>query len=357
VRAQGRFQRVGVSVHLPAVMTEFGLDADLMIRSAGLERSLFENPDNRVEFRKLTQLLDMAAKASRCEHLGLMVGERGGLDTLGVVGAVTAECNTLGEALARIIHNFRDHDTGAVVDVDLGDFAVGVRYLVVDPDVSSSAQMVLGAMAVGRRILQQLTERRLNLMRLKLPMRRPNNPEPITKFFQCQIDYDSPVAGLFFDRAWLSRSLPAAMGAAEIGHPGSLRLSPETSEDDVERSAEIIASAVLLRVFAGASSGAQSVAEEFGFHRRTLHRRLSETGSSYQELRESLLCGMAQRFLNDTDISITKIALLLGYSELSAFTRAFRGWKAVAPSEYRKRHTNRELFHRPEDPSIGVDLL
>ena len=332
-QAQSRFVRVSIAVHLPRVMLSFGLDPDLLIRRAGLNMSLFDDPDNRIEYKKLAQLCEDAANASGCEHFCLLVGRHGTLETLGNVGANAAQTKNVGDALGRIIDSFREHDTGAVVDIEYNSSAVGLRYLVIDPEVSSGSQITLGALTVGYRILNQLSEGRLSLKSIRLPMREPQNPDPIADFFKCPIYFNSPVAGLFFDGAWLAASLPELEQTTGNDAPGPLSNSPD---EDLSRSAEIVASALLRRVFAGISAGAESVSKDFKLNRRTLHRRLSQAGTSFQELRESILSGLAQRFLNDTEISITEIALLLGYSELSAFTRAFHGWKSVSPSEYRR---------------------
>lgn len=333
----GRFVRVSIAVYLPRVMLAVGLDPDLMIRSAGLQSSLFDDPDNRIDYQKLAQLTEDAAKASGCEHFGLLVGSFGNLETLGDVGRQAAQTQYVGDALDRIVEKFREHDTGAVLDIDVDNDEIGLRYLVIDPKVSSGAQITLGAIAVGYRILHQISEGRLVLKSVKLPMRKPQNPAPINEFFKCPVHFNSPVAGLFFNGAWLASSLPELKQTAKNDGDTSSRSLPDSVPDeDLGRSAEIIAAALLRRVFAGIPAGAESVSKDFKFNRRTLHRRLTQAGTSFQELRDSILSGLAQRFLNDTEISVTEIALLLGYSELSAFTRAFQSWQSASPSEYRK---------------------
>ena len=169
----------------------------------------------------------------------------------------------MGDALDRIVEKFREHDTGAVLDIDVNGDEIGLRYLVVDPKVSSGAQITLGAIAVGYRILHQLSEGRLVLKSVKLPMRKPQNRAPITEFFKCPVHFNSPVAGLFFNGAWLASSLPEFKQSAENdGDTASSRSLPASKPDeDLGRSAEIIASALLRRVFAGIPAGAEICVE------------------------------------------------------------------------------------------------
>ena len=65
----------------------------LVIRRAGLDMSVFDDPDNRIDYQELAQLSEDAANASGCEHFGLLVGGLGNLETLGPVGANKVSCD------------------------------------------------------------------------------------------------------------------------------------------------------------------------------------------------------------------------------------------------------------------------
>ena len=74
---------------------------------------------------------------------------------------------------------------------------------------------------------------------------------------------------------------------------------------------------------------------------RTLHRRLAEEGSSYRAIKDLVRRELALERLARRGQSVAATALELGYSEPSAFFRAFQGWTGEAPSDYRKRHRPR----------------
>jgi AraC-like DNA-binding protein len=69
---------------------------------------------------------------------------------------------------------------------------------------------------------------------------------------------------------------------------------------------------------------------------RTLQRRLEEAGCSYQDLLEQTRRDAAEKYLSDRSLPIAEVAFLLGYSEPSAFHRAFKRWKKVTPQAFRK---------------------
>ena len=79
-------------------------------------------------------------------------------------------------------------------------------------------------------------------------------------------------------------------------------------------------------------------AEITGITPRTLQRRLSESGMTYQQVIEQLRFETALPMLLDQGLNITAIAFELGYSDSAHFTRAFRRWAGMSPSEYRRRH-------------------
>ena len=80
------------------------------------------------------------------------------------------------------------------------------------------------------------------------------------------------------------------------------------------------------------------VAEISGLHPRTLQRRLKQLGTHYKDVLDQARFELATHMLTDTDVSITEIALDLGYTESAHLTRAFRRWVGICPRDYRRRH-------------------
>jgi AraC-like DNA-binding protein len=91
-------------------------------------------------------------------------------------------------------------------------------------------------------------------------------------------------------------------------------------------------------------------AELSGIHVRTLQRRLAECDVTYSSIVEQARLRKAQSLLNDTNLRLLDISLSLGYSEPATFTRAFRRWAGVSPSEYR----NSMISHAADRPYQGA---
>ena len=80
---------------------------------------------------------------------------------------------------------------------------------------------------------------------------------------------------------------------------------------------------------------AENVARSLGMSERTLARKLSDEGLNFTEILEQLRRDLAVRYLDDRKLHVSKIAWLLGFHEVSAFTHAFKRWTGKTPSQMR----------------------
>ena len=75
-------------------------------------------------------------------------------------------------------------------------------------------------------------------------------------------------------------------------------------------------------------------------NRRTLNRHLNVLGTHFQKVVDEIRFEIARQLLEDSAMEILQIALFLGYSNASAFTRAFRRWSSTTPAHWRTMVTN-----------------
>jgi AraC-like DNA-binding protein len=84
----------------------------------------------------------------------------------------------------------------------------------------------------------------------------------------------------------------------------------------------------------------EKVARELGMSVRSLQRRLAEAGTSFRDLLDTSRQEMAQSYIREPEIELVEIAFLLGFSDQSAFSRAFKRWTGNSPNEVRKTFLN-----------------
>jgi len=82
--------------------------------------------------------------------------------------------------------------------------------------------------------------------------------------------------------------------------------------------------------------GLDAIAKQLGFSARTLQRRLQEQDLEFNTLVEEIRIAKALEYMENSTRSINDIALGLGYTEASSFTRAFRRWTGLSPREFRQ---------------------
>jgi AraC-like DNA-binding protein len=78
------------------------------------------------------------------------------------------------------------------------------------------------------------------------------------------------------------------------------------------------------------------VAKALAMSRRTMTRKLEAEGTTFTALLDELRRNLALRYAASTDLLLTEVALLLGFSNAAAFNRAFKRWTGMAPIEYRR---------------------
>ena len=101
-----------------------------------------------------------------------------------------------------------------------------------------------------------------------------------------------------------------------------------------------------------------TVARLFSMHRRTLHRHLRMEGFAFRQVADGIRFEIACEILENTDMALGQVAAALQYSELSAFTRAFRRWSGQSPSAWRTSHSRVRKSRRlrsPRGPALPLD--
>jgi AraC-like DNA-binding protein len=102
-------------------------------------------------------------------------------------------------------------------------------------------------------------------------------------------------------------------------------------------------------LFKGTCSAA-TVARLFSMHRRTMNRHLHTEGLAFRQVANEVRFEIACELLDNTDMALSQIAAVLRYSELSAFTRAFRRWSGQSPSVWRANHPHARKPRRHRKP-------
>lgn len=109
------------------------------------------------------------------------------------------------------------------------------------------------------------------------------------------------------------------------------RLGTSTMSQQIKRA--------LAEALPGGSTSVEDMARRLNVSKRSLQRRLSEEGTSFQELLKETRFEMSEFYLKDSGLTVPEISYLLGFRDTSSFFRAFHGWTGTTPGDYRSNRS------------------
>ncbi len=332
--------RMGPLLGLPAVLSELGYQWEPILAESGLDPALFGDPDNTIPFADVGRLLALCVARTHCAHLGLLLGARGGLDSLGLIGTLASCAQNVGSALRGCILYLHLHDRGAVPALWVnGDRAI-LAYTIVQPDVPGTDLIYDGALVIAHNILGTLSGGGWEPIEVRLHRPRPVDVEPYRRQFRARLIFGAEYAGVVFPSSLLKRPLG---GADALMHQEIMRT---IEVQEALEAGDLVAQLrrVLRRLMIGGACHEDTcmgqVSSLFAIHRRTLNRRLRAQGTSFKELIDASRYDIARQLLRDTQQPVAEVAAALDYADSAAFTRAFRRWSGSTPAAWRTQVQN-----------------
>lgn len=151
--------------------------------------------------------------------------------------------------------------------------------------------------------------------------------------FGCPVHFGAERDALRVSDAMLAA--PNTLGDATIAQFFDRHLEQELAALEEDSSLDQQVRITIARSLSEGVPTITAIASEIGMSARTLQRRLSDQGHSFQSLVDLARQDLAQKLLKDTQYSLAEIAFLTGFAEQSGFTRAFKRWSGQTPRSYR----------------------
>ena len=342
--------RVGAISAVPDLIRSLGADPKQILGEAGFDLSMFDDPNNQISFAARSRLIARCAALTGCPHFGLLVGQRGGLHSLGLVGLFVEYSPDVGTALHSLVRFFHHHLRGASIDVVVaGELAI-LDYTIYQPGTEATGQIGAGAMAGAVNIMRGLCGADWNPSEVMLAHRRPADVEPYRQMFRAPIRFDAEQNALIFPKSWLSHRLVEREPAIRRLLKEKIdALEAQFRDPFPEQVRRILRIALLTD-----RTSIEDIAALFSMQPRTLNRRLSAFGLSFQDLVDEGRFEIARQALLDTDMNVAHVAALLDYADASSFVRAFQRWSGKTPSQWRNDQQTGEQ-RESRDQAIARD--
>jgi len=328
---------MSVSVTLVRALVEdlarAGADTDAYLAAAGLDPSLLEDPGARIDDDHYDRLHVQALDLTGDPALGLHLAERARLGAFSVVGMLSAHCRTIRHAVemfARYRRLLSDVDPPSLIERE--DDAILTCHFVRGSERGDRLRAEYGVTALIR-IAQAALGMTESPRLVEFAHAEPSYAAEYQRVLACPVLFDRSAVRIHLDRALLDR--PQILADRDLFHLLQSRAVTDMAALAAPPPMSVRARAVIVEHYDSTRPAMEDVARRLGISARSLRRRLHDEGRSFADVVDDALAELARHLLMDPALTIQEIAERLGFSEPSAFHRAFKRWTGLTPGQFR----------------------
>jgi AraC-like DNA-binding protein len=309
------------------------LNADELLARVGLSSSLLQVPQARVSVKHYGALWRTIALALDDEFFG-QDSRRMKAGSFAMLCHSVLSCKTLGQAIDRSLRFYALllDDIAGTAERDANEARIILHERAAGAGQRVFAHELLLLLLYG--VSCWLVGRRIPILRTEFSYPEPAHSAEYRLMYSADLSFDRPNTLIAFEAGYLD--LPVVQNEQSIKE--FLRTAPESILVKYKNGSSLTAKIRrrLRQFLPGEVPDFESLANEFNMTAATMRRRLHEEGESYQSIKDQLRRDLAIGYLSHTSRSVMDIALELGFSERSAFHRAFRKWTGASPGEFRR---------------------
>jgi len=310
-----------------------GHDSSAFLKTQGVDPTTFRDPEARLHHAVAASLWRAAARLTNDFDLGLHVAEGIRPGAYGALGYALRTSENLGMSLQRLCRYHRVlHDAAEVQLIVRGDHAIISHRLPLPGGVPRAvSEYIVAAWLITSR---QATALNWIPIEARFPHSAPENTSEHRRLFGCRLKFEHDRSELVFGRDLLDLPFQSADPQLQVILEAQVLAlfqklpKCEAVTDAVRR--------LLAGELCNGEPSLEQTAPRLHMSARTLHRRLEEEGTSFRQVLAEVRREIAAKHLSERRLAIGEIAFLLGFSEPSAFHRAFKRWTGYAPLAYRQ---------------------
>jgi len=317
--------------HALRTLAKQGIPAEEVLRGTDISTVLLEDYGNVITYPQALSLLENAFLLSPSKDLGLVMGTQLTVSHCGYLGLGVMGSETPGKALELINRFYRAWGLMLKPRVSRElqmarlqiheEYPVGKLYRFLTEELLSATLS----------IYRWITGERFALCEARFTFKEPDYSDRYKEVFACDCYFNCEDTEFIFDGEVLDtptlQADPLAVKACVDYFNRHMPIQNEASLSDKVR--------LLLRQAQGHFPDMEAIAQPLNVSVRTLRRQLQSEGTSFQQLLEDTRQQQSKQYLRHTSLTLDEIASLLGYSEQSQFSRAFRRWTGVSPGHFR----------------------
>jgi AraC-like DNA-binding protein len=313
---------------------ELGIDLGATLREYRIEARLLESPEGFLTHYQVINFLETVAERFDCQHFGFLVGKYQTPLQFGPVAQVLKLSPTLQAAIENTLCYAELYTEGTKHALVIEDGYASFRRWDATPyDISAVQLHTLGTVQLFK-IIKALCGSDWQATSISFAHSAPQEKQQYSRYFGCPVFFEQEFDGVVFPESDLSR--PIATADADLlsivrAHLDTLRLDQGQGEDIVSWVRNYIR-----RKIGSNLCNLDSCAQFFNLHPRALQRDLAKHNCTFKQLLLEIRMELAEQYLRSSDITLSDLTELLGYQNLSAFSRAFKNSYGLSPDLWRK---------------------
>ena len=324
--------RAATLTNFETIARECGLEARALIEEVGLSPRCLSEPDLRLPAAAVVALLELAAERAGEPGFGLRLAASRRLSNLGPLGLLLRDQPTLRHALGALVTYMHTHAEGLSFSVVETDDSVSIREEIRVEGGRAKPQAVEMAMGSTFRVLQIFLGERWKPQRVHFTHPAPASTQWHRKLFGEHIAFGQDYNDIVCNAADLA--------APNLGaDPVMARYAQRLLEREVgvqSKMSERVRRLIVLLLPRG-HCRVELIAQHLGVDRRTVANHLAAEGTTFTRLVNDMRAELLATYLQSPTQSLSEVAILLGFSELSAFSRWHKQLFKVNASASRER--------------------
>ena len=320
---------------IPLIEANHG-DVDSIFGHVGIDSKDLDNPTNELELGQFCRLFTEAASRTGNDSFGLHFGSDFEPRRLGAIGYVAISSPTLAAGLRHMETYFPAHQEqssfGLIHDEDM----LWLSYQINDPRINDRRHDAELSMGMFLNIFRHALGPHWCPLEIRFEHCKPGDGQEHEKIFGAPVRFGRRTNALAFRPADLDTRMPGAdpylfsVVEAFLKSRCELHTNPETFAATVRNQIKLNLSTTVPTI--------AEIAHLFGLNDSEFQHELKAHKLSFKGLLRAAREELSLHYMGDRDLPLTEVAMLLGYSELSAFSRAFRNWTGMSPQRYRRSH-------------------
>ena len=313
-------------------LERLGYDIDSLLTPFGLTRMELDDPDGRLPARVCAEIFGAIQRERRVKNLALCIALETPIGAYPLLDYLVCSAESVGEGFKQLARY-------------LGLVNPSVRLVFREEEdpirvlVEGSTDPFAVELTVSLSVLRLSRESGDQLHLARICFRHePDDASAFESALHCELETQSSWSGLALTReAW---DLPLRRRDALLRNWLERKAAQILARQEGKEGVATEVRRFLSARASGSSTTIEAVARGLAMSPRTLQRRLSEEGTSFDSLREEIRKQTAETFLADRTLSVGEVAFLLGFSEAGAFHRAFKRWHNTTPDAFRRQRSD-----------------